>query len=250
MKQSVHSLNVLGLVVFAGASLIACGGHPLDPGAGNDPGTGTATIVANGTVAAHARVPNSTLPTDFTTDFSIRLSINNTPVTTGTVTISSRTASIPLTWNNNGGGGNNGRWEASGAVYDEVYQLDVVSGPDKITGVRVDGPDIHAFTAPLAGGSVDSTIATPLAWSREVKANIATLSINDGNTNDLTIDDTGTYSIAPASFKAEKDKTRPNRIVLVRTNHLAPGGAAAGSDFKVSVEQDLDVVVLANPNAP
>jgi hypothetical protein len=39
-------------------------------------------------------------------------------------------------------------------------------------------------------------------------------------------------------------------IRLVRKNHIVPGGGAAGSDIAVAVEQDLNVVVLANPNAP
>jgi len=230
---------------FASLALVlaACGGSPLDPGAGNDPGTGTNTLLVDGNITAHATLTNAVSSNDFRTEFSVRVSLNGTPVTTGTVTIKSQLVDVPLTWNGNAG--QTGQWEGSAAGYDEVYQLDVVSGSDKVSGVIVDGPDIHVFTAPTAGASLDSTLVNTMTWDRADKADIATFRV--GDLDRITIADTGTYDIPPGSLKAEKDQSRPNQLELTRTNHVAPAGAVAGSDVSVSVQNELDVVALPNP---
>ena len=75
--------------------LAACGGDPLDPGAGNDPGGGTNTLYVEGRASADPRINDATA-NDFDTDFSVALSLNGVPVTTGTVTITSRFATITL----------------------------------------------------------------------------------------------------------------------------------------------------------
>lgn len=218
----------------------ACGGDPLDPGAGDDPGGGTNTLFVEGRVSAESSIANSQRSTDFRTDFSIRVLLNDTPVTTGTVTITSRNANTPLAYN----AGEN-RWEGTAPGYDEVYQLDVTSGEDTVEGVIVDGPDLHTITAPAAGASIDSTIANELTWDSSEVADVATFRTKE--IDRIQISDTGTYSIAPGGFKAEKDKAREDEIELRRMNHVAPRGAVAGSDFAVSLEQRIDVIVLANP---
>lgn len=228
----------------------ACGSNsPLDPGAGDNAGTGTATLVVNGRANAQPRVPNATMPSDFDTEFSVSISLNNTPITTGTVTMTSTSGKVELTFNSNQG--NVGRWQGAGAGYDEVYQLDVVSGPDNIKGVRVDGPDIHSFAAPLAGAVVDSTIALPLSWHRSQTADAAVLEVNgDAFGNGITIADSGNYMMAAASLKSAKDKAQANTIRLTRTNRVMPTGAAGGSELSVSIENEIDVVAQINPNAP
>jgi hypothetical protein len=226
------------MILASLALLTACSSSPLDPGAGNSLGTGTSTLAVDGSARASAHVANATAATDFTTEFSVRVTLNDAPVTTGTVTIRSSKISVPLTWNGDA-------WEGTAADYDEVYQLDVVSGADKVEGVIVDGPDIHDFTAPQAGATLDSTMTNMMTWDRAAAADIATLKI--GELDRVTIADTGTFSIPPGSLKAEKDQAKPNTIELVRTNHVAPTGAVAGSDFAVSVENDLDVIAAPNP---
>ncbi len=221
----------------------ACSGSPLDPGAGDSAGTGTSTLLVNGNASAHANIANAKLASDFMTDVSVRVSLNGQDVTTGTVTINSRTMKSPLalTYDTNNGG----EWQASIAGYDEVYELSVVSGPDKVSGVIVDGPDIHDFTAPQAGASLDSTVANNLTWQRGTVADQAYFRV--GDLDRLAIQDTGTFSIPPGSLKAEKDQSKPNTLQLTRTNQVVPKGAVAGSSFSVSVENELDVVALPNP---
>jgi hypothetical protein len=226
----------------------ACGSSgPLDPGSGDSAGSGTATLVVDGNASAHPSVANATQPSDFSTDFSVRITLNNVAITTGTVTMTSSSGDVPLTFRANANNG--GHWEATGAGYDEVYQLDVVSGADAVHGVRVDGPGIHTFSAPMAGASVDSTVALPLAWNRSSTADAAVLRVSDGG-DGVTIADTGNYMMAPASLKSSKDHAQPNTIQLTRTNRVTPAGAAGGSELSVSIENTIDVVAQINPNAP
>jgi hypothetical protein len=219
--------------------LAACGADALDPGAGSDPGGGTNTLLVEGRASADPRIGNATA-TDFDTEFSIRIELNGAPVTTGTVTVASRfaTTALALTPDNQ-------RWEGTAAGYDQVYQLDVKSGTDEVTGVIVDGPDIHRITGPAPGASLDSTVATNLTWDREDAAQLITF--RSDAIDRIEITDTGTYSMGPGTLKAEKDKTKENTLELRRTNHIAPHGAIGGSDFAVSVEQRLDVIAQPNP---
>jgi len=230
------------IALISSALLAACGGDPLDPGAGSDPGGGTNTLYVEGRATADARIVNATA-NDFDTDFSIDLSLNGVPVTTGSVTVTTRFATTPLSYieNNNG----QGRWEGRSGGYDVVYQLDVKSGSDEVNGVIVEGPDLHRITGPAPGASLDSTVATNLTWDREDAAQIITF--RSEGVDRITISDTGTYSMGPGTLKAEKDKSKENRLELRRTNHIAPQGAVGGSDFAVSVEQYVDVVAQPNP---
>lgn len=234
----------------------ACGtSSPLDPGSGDSTGSGTGKLVVNGNATAQPNVPNATQPSDFVTDFSVQITLNNVVITTGTVTMTSSSGAVMLTFHPNQGGG--GRWEGTGAGYDEVYQLDVISGPDTVRGVRVDGPDIHTFSAPLAGAVVDSTVALPLAWKRRSPADAAVLRVGGGGGGNgpvgaiaITIADTGSYMIAWASLNSSKDRAQTNTIRLTRTNRVTPAGAAGGSELSVAIENSIDVVAQINPNAP
>jgi hypothetical protein len=220
--------------------LAACGSDPLDPGAGNDPGAGTSTLLVDGRASAEPRFPNAHAETDFTTELSIRVELNGQAVTTGTVTVKSRYGETPLTFRTDPG-----RWEGTMANYDEVYQLDVVSGTDEVRGVIVDGPDIHVFTAPTAGATLDSTVENPIEWDRDETAQIATLDASE--IDRINITDTGSYMMGIGVLKAEKDKAREATIEVRRTNHVAPAGAIGGSDFAVTISQRLDVIVAPNP---
>jgi len=220
--------------------LVACSSDPLDPGAGNNPGGGTNTLLVEGRATAEPQFANAKAATDFNTEFSIRISLNNTPVTTGTVTVASRFANATLTWRDQPG-----RWEGTMANYDEVYELDIVSGADKVSGVIVDGPDIHAFTAPTAGATLDSTVQNPLKWDRDEAATITTFDASE--IDRINIDDTGSYMMGIGVLKAERDQARDATLELGRTNHVVPGGAIAGSDFAVTIMNRLDVIVAPNP---
>ena len=131
------------------------------------------------------------------------------------------------------------------ASYDEVYRLDVVSGNDEVVGVIVDGPDIHVFTNPMPGATLDSTVANALSWNRDERADITTFDADE--IDRLTIEDTGDFMMTVGVLRAERDQVRENRLELRRTNHVIPAGAIAGSDFAVSVENRMTVLAAPNP---
>ncbi|MFT3692446.1 MAG: hypothetical protein QM831_04845 [Kofleriaceae bacterium] len=223
--------------------LAACTSSPLDPGAGDNAGTGTNTLLVTGDALATSAVANSTLSSDFSTAFSIRVALSGADVSTGKVAITTAAGSTPLTYTTTNA---EARWTGQVPGYDEVYQLDIDVGSDNIHGVIVDGPDIQAFTSPTKGATVDATLPITATWSRAAAADTATLDAGDGP--GITIDDTGTYSITAGTLKADQDKPRTNTLRLERTNHVTPAGAAAGSTFTVGVRTELDVVVAACPS--
>jgi hypothetical protein len=215
--------------IFASILVVAaCGSDPLDPGAGSNPGDGTSTLFVAGRVHAEPRISNAKLETDFTTEFSIRIGLHDQAVTTGSVTIESRFGTVPLTWQSDGA---LGEWIGTMANYDEVYALDIVSGADEVRGVIVDGPDIHAFTAPMQGATLDSTIQNPITWDRDETAEITTFDSDE--IDRLTIDDTGSYMMGIGVLKAERDQVRglaSRRAVIAARDRLDSATRAPGSE--------------------
>lgn len=224
-------------------ALSACGGSDLDPGAGDDPGTGTSTLTVDGSVTANARLANARTSGEFDTDFSVRIQLNGVSVTQGTVTMTSSSGTVVLAYDQE----NNGRWRGNGAGYDEVYILDVDSGLDYVHDVRVDGPSIHTFSEPVAGATVDATMPLMVKWNQD---NADTAAVDAENIDRISIPDTGSYSISPGALKSEKAKARENQIRITRTNRVVPAGAAGASEMTVSVENEITVVAQPNPNAP
>ena len=229
---------MIGLAGVA-TGLAACGGGSLEAGAGNDPGTGTRTLAINGTAHATPRLINASLPTDFDTSFTVQVSLDNQTVTTGSVTITSASGKVPLTYHNES------RWTGSVPSYDEVYVLDVVSGADQVGGVRVDGPDIHVFSAPTEGAPLDTTMLLAIKWLRADQANAAALRAD--TVDSIAIPDTGAYTLAGGSIKADKSQARQQTLRLLRTNRVVPTGAAAGSTWEVTIENRLDVIAQPQP---
>ena len=176
----------------------------------------------------------------FDTHISVRVTLNGQQVTTGSASVTSRTATTPLVFDTS-----TGKWDATVIGYDEVYIVDVESGSDYVEGVRVDGPDINFSTAPMAGPTLDSTVATPVTWSAEQEA--ATAAIDAEQIDKLAIPDSRQYMLAAGALKADKDSPRENTNALVGTNRITPAGAIVGSDVRVSVENRVRVIAQPNP---
>jgi len=107
--------------------------------------------------------------------------------------------------------------------------------------VRIAGPDIHTFTAPAAGATVDSTMPLAITWARTETAAIATLGTR--SINGVSIVDSGSYALAPGTLRSKPDQVETDRLQLVRAQQIAPAGAAPGSTFCVSIATSLDVLV-------
>ncbi len=234
-------MNRLAMLVVLGA----CGSNSsvFDPGSGDDPGTGTNTLVVDGNVRARANARNAQTPAEFSTEFGVRVMLNGVLVTDGTVSITSASGSIELVLQSTGERA--GRWVGTAPRYEQVYVMDVESGADRVVGVRVEGPDAHLFSAPLPGALVDSTMPLVVTWEREVEADTTT--IRAENVDDVSVPDTGTYTLPAGALRAEDDETRENTLRITRTNRVVPAGAAGGSDVSVAIENDIDVTVLADP---
>jgi hypothetical protein len=220
--------------------IAACGGSNLDPGAGNDPGTGTRTLAIDGSVHASPRgdLTNARTNTQFDTDVSVHVTLNGQTMQTGTVTITSSTGQFPLAF-----GGDN-RWRASMPTYDEVYILDIESGPDNVSGLRIDGPDIHVFTAPDPGTIIDPAVPLPIRWDREDEADSAEL--RAGDLQELSIPDSGSYDLPAGTIMADHE-VRQHTIRITRSNSVVPAGTVAGSEWRVTITNELDVVTAAVP---
>jgi hypothetical protein len=215
----------------------APGSQPADAAGGGDgSGTGTSTLLVNGVVSASPSINNSSNPADFTTDFSVAVTKATVAVTTGTITMTSTAGAVSLIFDTT-----TMRWHGAQAGYVGSYTLDVTSGTDAVNAVRVAGPDIHTFTAPLEGATVDSTMVLAVDWVRTGAADAAT--IRTRALNALMIPDTAAYTLPIGSLRSKPDQTENEQIDLVRVDHIAPGGAVAGSDFQVSVRNSVDLVV-------
>ena len=220
---------------------VACGGSSvLDPGSGNNPGSGTSTLTVDGDVTAHPRIQNARNASDFETSLSVRVMLGTQAVTGGTVMVESSSGKVSLIYRPD-----DNRWVGTAPGYDEVYILDVESGADKVNDVRVDGPDVHFFTKPTAGATVDSTMPLEIQWDSGDEAPSAWIDAEQLDT--LAIADTGKYTLAGSALKAEPDKARVNTIELGRAERVTPSGAVGGSELRVTVENRIDVVVQANP---
>ncbi len=222
----------------------ACSGSPLDPGAGDSQGTGTSTLLVNGSAIATPRIANAQVANDFDTSFSVRIQLGTAPLSTGTVTMTSAHSKTTLAFN--GTSGQAGRWEGDAPGYDEVYQLDVTSGTDSVTGVIVDGPDIQVITAPTAGATIDSTMPFTATWDRAFAADEAKIDPGDA-IDPITVPDSGTYSVSAGVLHADQNQARTNTFRLTRTNRVSPVGAVTGSSLSVSVENELDIVAAPCP---
>jgi hypothetical protein len=234
----MKSISLASTLLFGFA---ACGGSDLDPGSGDDPGSGTSTLQVNGSVRAEPRLTNARNGGEFTTEISVRIQLNGQDVTAGSVTVTSSSGGVVLAYDGNG------RWRGDGIGYDEVYVLDVDSGNDNVHDVRVDGPSIHVFAEPQAGANVDASMPLLVKWSSK---GADSASVDAENLDRISVDDTGSYMLAAHALKSEKDKPRENQITIARTNRVTPAGATAGSELSVTIENDLTVIAMPDPLAP
>ncbi len=250
MRLSVEKMGLTGVLqtmksLFLASSFLigftACGGSDLDPGSGNDPGTGSRTLQVNGSVRAEPRLANARTTGEFTTEFNVRLLLNGQDVTSGSVTMTSSSGTVVLSYTQDN------RWRGTGAGYDEVYILDVDSGTDNVHDVRVDGPGVHTFSEPTAGATVDAAMPLMVKWSSN---GADTAAIDAENLDRVSIDDSGSYMLAANALKSEKDKPRENQISISRTNRVTPAGAIGGSELAVSISNDITVIAMPNPAAP
>ena len=228
------------LVLIGAASLGACSSDPLEAGAGDSVGEGTATLLVEGSARAEPLTGNAAAPEQYKTEFNLRISRAGVALTAGTMVVSSLGGKVTLTYDSQNNGG---RWTGSQPGYFEVYQFDIVDGADTVTNVRVDGPDIHTFIAPTLGASVSATAPLQITWGRNEKADSAYLDTKE--VDKLQIPDEGNYLLPVGSLKGKRDAAENETLSITRINQVFPKGGAAGSTFEVRIVNSIDVLVAA-----
>ena len=230
----MHHALCLSLMFF-----VACGGSST----GDSPGSGTSTLLVTGSATATPRLANASTANNFDTNFSVVVQRGGLEVVTGSVTLKGSTTTA-LTFTTTGG---NGHWEGAATGYDQSYELDVTSGTDAVSGVMVEGPDIHVITSPTAGASLDSTLPFTATWDRATAADTARVQAGDGG-NAVDVPDSGTYAVTAGVLHADKDQARTNTLRITRTNRISPAGAVTGSQFTVGVINEIDVIAAPCPS--
>jgi hypothetical protein len=222
--------------------LVACSHGALEPGAGNDPGVRTGSLIAGGNVIARPLHANVREPTELTSTFQVVVTDGTGIVRTGSVTVTSATGTFPLAFFQPPDSAI-GYWTGTAPSYDEVYALDVVVDAGMLRGVRVDGPDIHVFTEPEEGAVVDATMPLTLAWERDEEAEMAMMQID--STIRLNLPDAGDYSISPELLAiANENGLTQHTLRIGRSNRVM---LATGTVWSATVVNEIDVVKATPP---
>ncbi len=234
--MKTRSASVVCVVSVLAVGLGACGGGGLDPG--DEPGTGTSTLLINADFLATPLVPNAARAGDFNTAFTVDISKAGQAVTVDSVVVTSDAGAVTLQPSD---GPLGRRWRGAQSGYFEIYQLTIEAGADNVRGVQVDGPALHHFTAPAPGATVDATMPLVATWARDEAAVIATLETRELNA--VAIGDTGTYTIPVGGLKSKSTETESEQLRVDRAQRITPAGAVVGSDVRVMVRNEIDLVV-------
>lgn len=205
---------------------------------GDDPGTGTGTLKVTATALATPRFPNAGDGDAFDTAFRVKLERGTTRVTEGTVTVGSIAGTFLLTLDTREGG----LWLGAQPGYHEIYTLDVASGADAIVDLRIDGPDLHTFSAPLPAATVDATVPLAVTWARVDTAPMAALATTLA---DDDVPDTGAFTLEAGALASAADRPVDEELRLDRTSAVVPAGAVTGSSWSMTVRNTVKIVVAA-----
>lgn len=204
---------------------------------GDDPGSGTATLLVNGDVIATPLIANAQRAADFNTAFTIDVTKGAAPAAIDSITVESDAGIVTLARD----GALGLRWRGAQSGYHQIYRLTIEAGADNVRDVQVDGPALHYFTAPLPGATVDATMPLVVTWKRSEEATIATLETRE--LDSIAIGDAGTYTVPVGGLKSKDNEVEQERIRVDRAARVSPAGAVVGSDVRVLVRNEVEVVV-------
>lgn len=209
------------------AALTACG-----PGNGNSAGSGSNTLRIDGEVSASETTNNGAMPSDFSAEFSVRVSKSGAAVTGATVTVRSSCGEVALT-----DAMGDGNYTGTQPSYCQTYSLDVTSGSDRVAGVTVAGPAIHQISTPTERQNVNPRQALPVRWS-PTGASTVTLDSRDYSAS-LTADN-GVSEIPANRLRSAMGTVINERVRVKRSNAIRPAGAVDGSTFTVSIRNQVE----------
>jgi hypothetical protein len=218
-------------LIFASLLLAACSGADGPFGAGTQPGSGTQTLTVEAGVSATETVDNATLASNFSTDFSVRVTRTGQPVTGAQVSIASSAGVVTLAEQ-----GDPGSYAGTQAGYLRVYGLTVEAGADKLEGAQLVGPTAHAFTAPTVGFVQKAGLPLDVKWD---PAGAQAASIETREMNSIDVADSGAFTVAGSFLAGKVGELRDDRIRVRRSDSLDLAGGAAGSSLSISVRNEI-----------
>jgi len=225
----------LGTLILGACTATHVDAPDLSPGVGNSVGQGNGALYVDAYVIAAPAAMNTTDAALFDVSFRVFVKAVVGGDWSGTVTITSNNAELPLAFD-----GTN--WVGTISGYEQVYQLDIEGDRGYVRGVRVEGPDIHRITAPVAGATVHAANDT-VAWERTTPAAEVTLTgVQLGEYLHIQ-DDLGVSYSNGLGNAADPNDT----LTVTRTNRIEPAGTASDglspSRFSVNVSNSVEVVV-------
>jgi len=227
------------LVGLAAIALGACTashfeGPDLSPGVGNSAGQGDGTLYVDAKVNATPMVMNTTDARLFDVKFRVFVKSTVGGDVSGSVTISSDTEVIPLAFDG-------ATWVGTISGYEQVYQLDIDDDAGFVHRARVEGPDVHRITTPLAGSTVHQTHDL-VEWQRGIPAAEVTITgASLGEYLEISEDLGRSESNALGGTEEPTDT-----LTVMRTNQVEPANTGtfngAPSQFSVSVSNSIEVI--------
>jgi len=210
------------LLILGAMAVVAC-----VPTGGNDPGSGTGTIGVSAHIAATPKLPDTQRAADFDVTFEVSLTdADDRPIDSGSVSFTSFSGRTDLTFENLA-------WFGSAAIYDQTYTLDVVAAEGSVSGVMVDGPDIHHITSPINGSVFPLQSPLTVSWDRNEPAQ--EVEITSTSFMETADHDDGTIAVDLSVGTCSIEVSRANRV--------APRGAMEGSMMEVRLDNWVDVMV-------
>lgn len=240
MWSRVASMAPLSVLMACTSSSSSSSSSALEPGAGNDPGTQTGTLVVTARLGAVPSHPNASMPSEFTSYIDVRSPQPIDQLSDATVTVTSASGKFPLLFQSQKP---YVEWTGSIPSYDEVYVLDVVSSIGTIKGARVDGPDIHVFTRPAEGATIDPKSPMTFAWDSKDQADTTWILIDTTATSGvaLRVADSGEHAVAPEDFTRADPHALQHHVILERDNAIPLKGD--GASWTVSITNSIDVMM-------
>src|SRR5262249_26295588 len=132
-----------------------------------------------------------------------------------------------------------GTYRASLASYTAGnYQLDITAGAQQVTAAQVLGPDLHAFTSPAAGDTVQASHPIHVTYTRTAAAQQMQLATKNW-TGAASTTDNGQATVPTPGNPARNDQ----QISLTRWNSATITDAAAGSHFDASIRNSVGPII-------
>ena len=113
------------------------------------------------------------------------------------------------------------------------FGFSVISGTNKVQGVFLGSPGVHAINAPALNATVTANQPLDVSWTTPASAKSATIATRNYS---IQVPDTGAYTIPAANNPVRTAQ----RVILTRNNEVEIAGGLPGSIVRVSVTTTVD----------